>query len=190
MPTWHGHPTLGSFEPSQPLGWEDICPRQIFCTGQLLHSRQDQGALRRAAPPCGNPPLPGACRHQEAPIQADIPDKGACHRSCQQDEQNTHRQPPLLHSGGKRPTYGCHSSKPERMNRGVDHSVCYTPPPSPMGYIGYLTKMYNKTNSLNQYINHSNPAQKMLKPAEKAQTFEKMFTTPQSPAKGERKAQG
>ena len=29
MPTWHGHPTLGSFEPSQPLGWEDICPRQI-----------------------------------------------------------------------------------------------------------------------------------------------------------------
>ena len=100
MPTWHGHPTLGSFEPSQPLGWEDICPRQNFCTGQLLHSRQDQGALRRAAPPCGNPPLPGACRHQEAPIQADIPDKGACHRSCQQDEQNTHRQPPLLHSGG------------------------------------------------------------------------------------------
>ena len=76
------------------------------------------------------------------------------------------------------------------MNRGVDHSVCYTPPPSPMGYIGYLTKMYNKTNSLNQNINHSNPAQKMLKPAEKAQTFEKMFTTPQSPAKGERKAQG
>jgi len=50
--------------------------------------------------------------------------------------------------------------------------------------------MYNKTNSLNQNINHSNPAQKMLKPAEKAQTFEKMFTTPQSPAKGERKAQG
>ena len=76
------------------------------------------------------------------------------------------------------------------MNRGVDHSVCYTPTPSPMGYIGYLTKMYNKTNSLNQDINHSNPAQKMLKPAEKAQTFEKMFTTPQSPATGKKKAQG
>ena len=53
----------------------------------------------------------------------------------------------------------------------------------------YLTNMYNTTNSLKN-INHSNPAQKMLKPAEKAQTFEKMFTTPQSPAKGERKAQG
>ena len=26
--TWHGHPTLGSFEPSQPLGWGDTCPRE------------------------------------------------------------------------------------------------------------------------------------------------------------------
>ena len=26
--TWHGHPTLGSFEPSQPLGWEDTCPKE------------------------------------------------------------------------------------------------------------------------------------------------------------------
>ena len=76
------------------------------------------------------------------------------------------------------------------MNRGVDHSVCYAPPPSPMGYIGYLTNMFNTTNSLKNNKNHSNPAQKMLKPAEKAQTFEKMFTTPQSPAKGEKKAQG
>ena len=91
MPTRHGHPTLGSSEPSQPLGWEDTCPRQIFCTGQLLHSRQDQGALRRAAPPGGNPPPLGACRHQEAPIQADIPDKGACHRSYQHYEQSNHR---------------------------------------------------------------------------------------------------
>ena len=76
------------------------------------------------------------------------------------------------------------------MNRGVDHSVCYAPPPSPMGYIGYLTKMYNQTNSLNQDINHSNPAQEMLKPAEKAQTFTQMLTTSQSPATGESKAQG
>ena len=32
------------------------------------------------------------------------------------------------------------------MNRGVDHSVCYAPPPSPMGYIGNLTNMnmYNR----------------------------------------------
>ena len=36
-----------------------------------------------------------------------------------------------------------------------------------------------------QHVSRDNPAQ-----AEKAQTFEKMFTTPQSPAKGERKAQG
>ena len=76
------------------------------------------------------------------------------------------------------------------MNRGVDHSVCYAPPPSPMGYIGYLTNMNTKSNSLNPNKNHSNPAQKMLKPAEKAQTFEKMFTTPQSPATGKKKAQG
>ena len=26
--TWHGHPTFGSFEPSQPLGWGDTCPRE------------------------------------------------------------------------------------------------------------------------------------------------------------------
>ena len=183
MPTWHGHPTLGSFEPSQPLGWEDICPRQNFCTGQLLHSRQDQGALRRAAPPCGNPPLPGACRHQEAPIQADIPDKGACHRSCQQDEQNTHRQAPLLHSGETTNLWGSLIETCEDEQRCRPQRVLHPT------HLLYLTNMYNTTNSLKN-INHSNPAQKMLKPAEKAQTFEKMFTTPQSPAKGERKAQG
>ena len=183
MPTWHGHPTLGSFEPSQPLGWEDICPRQIFCTGQLLHSRQDQGALRRAAPPCGNPPLPGACRHQEAPIQADIPDKGACHRSCQQDEQNTHRQPHSCTVGETTNLWGSLIETCEDEQRCRPQRVLHPT------HLLYLTNMYNTTNSLKN-INHSNPAQKMLKPAEKAQTFEKMFTTPQSPAKGERKAQG
>ena len=68
--------------------------------------------------------------------------------------------------------------------------VCYAPPPSPMGYIGYLTNMNTKSNSLNPNKNHSNPAQKMLKPAEKAQTFTQMLTTSQSPATGESKAQG
>jgi len=54
-----------------------------------------------------------------------------------------------------------------------------------MDYIGHLNQydMY-KVTMLN-HTNKSSPAQ-----AEKAQTFEKMFTTPQSPAKGERKAQG
>ena len=52
------------------------------------------------------------------------------------------------------------------------------------------TNMFNITNSLKNNINHSNPAQKMLKPAEKAQTFTQMLTTSQSPATGESKAQG
>ena len=71
------------------------------------------------------------------------------------------------------------------MKRGVDHGVCDTQPPSPMDYIGHLNQydMY-KVTVLN-HTNHSNPAQ-----AEKAQTFEKMFTTPQSPATGKKKAQG
>jgi|ETNmetMinimDraft_30_1059905.scaffolds.fasta_scaffold511721_1 hypothetical protein len=54
-----------------------------------------------------------------------------------------------------------------------------------MDYIGHLNQydMY-KVTMLN-HTNKSSPAQ-----AEKAQTFEKMFTTPQSPATGKKKAQG
>ena len=76
------------------------------------------------------------------------------------------------------------------MNRGVDHGVCYTQPPSPMDCIGYSHQYDMYKITMFNHTNHSNPAQATLNSAEKAQTFEKMFTTPQSPAIGERKAQG
>ena len=45
--TWHGHPTLGSFEPSQPLGWEDTCPKEAEAEktsiAEAIGYEEDQG---------------------------------------------------------------------------------------------------------------------------------------------------
>ena len=47
MPTWHGHPTLGSLEPSQPLGWEDTCPKEAEAEktsiAEAIGYEEDQG---------------------------------------------------------------------------------------------------------------------------------------------------
>ena len=45
--TWHGHPTFGSFEPSQPLGWGDTCPREAEAEktriAEAIGYEEDQG---------------------------------------------------------------------------------------------------------------------------------------------------
>ena len=45
--TWYGHPTLGSFEPSQPLRWGDTCPREAEAErtriAEAIGYEEDQG---------------------------------------------------------------------------------------------------------------------------------------------------